>query len=669
MKKIITLILLAAISTISFGQELVVAGFTYDPTDQTALLPETEQFDQNGERCALIKVETNAKGFSFDVGMMGVTKVEEQHAGEIWVYVPHDIRRITIQHPQLGVVRNYYFNDKITSGCTYILKLASGEVETTVTKAIAQQFVEFHIKPKNALVEFDGQLIPTDENGIVSKFVNFGTYDYRVEASNYYTEAGKVTVDDPKKKTVVELELMPAFGTVVLQGTSIEGATVYLDNQIQPKSLTLPIVKSGRHTLKLLKPLYLPFVKAFEIKDEERLVIPVELVPNFSTITFTVGNNAEIWINGKLAGRGKVTDKFEEGMLMIECRKQGHRTTTDTYQVRLDESNTTVELKEPKPIYGELTITSTPRGATIVMDGDTLKQTTPCFIPQTLSGKHNITLIQNGYQILQGEVIVTESEQTIFDKQLVKIEQKQRISTQGIYGESNNSLAIAANGATFNMILVKGGQFKMGATAAEQGAASESEVQHEVRLSDFYIGQTEVTQELWQAIMGANPSYHKGDNLPVHNISWNDCQRFIRKLNELTGLKFALPTEAQWEYAARGGELSKGYKFAGSNNIADVAVYSVNSQRQPQTVGSKSPNELGIYDMSGNVYEWCNDWYGPYNTQIVQLDPKGATPSATRVMRGGCYMAGNNSCRVAARSSGKLAFTSNYYGLRLILTR
>ena len=669
MKKLTSLILLLSIFTIGYCQELVVAGFTYDPTDQTALLPETEQFDQNGERCALIKVETKAKGFSFDVGMMGVTKVEEQHAGEIWVYVPHDIRRITIQHPQLGVVRNYYFNDKITSGCTYILKLASGEVETTVTKTIAQQFVEFHIKPTNALVEFDGQLLSTDENGIVSKFVNFGTYDYRVEASNYYTEAGKVTVDDPKKKTIVELELMPAFGTVVLQGTSIKDAAIYLDNQIQPKGSTLPVVKSGKHVLKLLKPLYKPFVRAFEIKDEERLVIPIELEPNFSTITFKVGNNAEIWINGRMAGKGSVTDKFEEGILKIECRKDGYRTTTDTYQVRLDESDITIELNTPKPIYGELTITSTPRGATIIMDGDTLKQTTPCFLPQTLVGKHQIVLQSSGYQILQGEAVVSEGEQTIYDKQLVKIEGKQKISTQGIYGENDRMLNIAANGVAFNMIFVKGGQFTMGATTAEQSVANDTEVQHQVRLSDYYIGETEVTQDLWQAVMGSNPSYYKGDDLPVHNISWNDCQRFIRKLNELTGLKFALPSEAQWEYAARGGILSKGYRFSGSNNAAEVAVYSVNSQRQPQQVGSKSPNELGIYDMSGNVYEWCNDWYGQYNTQVVQLDPKGAAPSATRVMRGGCYMAGNNSCRVSARSSGKLAFTSNYYGLRLILTR
>ena len=135
---------------------------------------------------------------------------------------------------------------------------------------------------------------------------------------------------------------------------------------------------------------------------------------------------------------------------------------------------------------------------------------------------------------------------------------------------------------------------------------------HSVTLSSYYMGETEVTQALWKAVMGNNPSRFKGDNLPVENVSWNDCQEFIRKLKQKTGKNFRLPTEAEWEYAARGGKKSNGYKYSGSNNIGSVAWYDDNSSNQIHAVKGKRLNELGLYDMSGNVWEWCSDWYGQY---------------------------------------------------------
>ncbi|MCQ2291325.1 MAG: SUMF1/EgtB/PvdO family nonheme iron enzyme, partial [Muribaculaceae bacterium] len=166
------------------------------------------------------------------------------------------------------------------------------------------------------------------------------------------------------------------------------------------------------------------------------------------------------------------------------------------------------------------------------------------------------------------------------------------------------------NGITYEMIEVEGGTFTMGATK-KQGSDAESDekLTLQVTLSDYYIGKTEVTQALWEAVMVSNPSVFIGDNLPVESVSWDDCQEFIRRLNSLTGENFRLPSEAEWEYAAHGGNRSRGYKFSGSNNIGDVAWYWDNSWSKIHPVGTKAPNELGIYDMSGNVEEWCSDWY------------------------------------------------------------
>ena len=217
------------------------------------------------------------------------------------------------------------------------------------------------------------------------------------------------------------------------------------------------------------------------------------------------------------------------------------------------------------------------------------------------------------------------------------------------------------NGVSFKMIAVKGGTFQMG---SDDGYEWEKPV-HQVTLSDYYIGETEVTQELWTAVMGSNPSYFTGNmQRPVEMVSWNDCQTFISKLNQLTGGRFLLPTEAQWEYAARGGNKSKGYTYSGSDAIDDVAWYYDNSGGMTHPVKTKAPNELGIYDMSGNVLEWCSDWYGDYSS-AAQTDPTGPATGSGRVGRGGSWRHDATGCRVATHSSCTPASASSDTGLRL----
>ena len=226
------------------------------------------------------------------------------------------------------------------------------------------------------------------------------------------------------------------------------------------------------------------------------------------------------------------------------------------------------------------------------------------------------------------------------------------------------------NGVSFKMIAVQGGTFTMGATSEQGSEAYDSEKPaHRVTLSSYYIGKTEVTQELWQAVMGSNPSNFKGGRKPVEQVSWNDCQTFISKLNSLTGKKFRLPTEAEWEFAARGGIKSKGYKYSGSNTLGDVAWYDDNSGSTTHDVGTKNPNELGLYDMSGNVHEWCNDWYNSqYYSSSPSNNPTGPGSGTGRVYRGGSWSQDAWNCRSSYRNCYYPYIRYGHLGLRLCLS-
>lgn len=226
----------------------------------------------------------------------------------------------------------------------------------------------------------------------------------------------------------------------------------------------------------------------------------------------------------------------------------------------------------------------------------------------------------------------------------------------GIWPEDNPSgpvdgdvVTYVMNGIEINMVYVEGGTFWMGASGTDTEANANEYPAHQVTLSPYYICNTEVTQQLWRAVMGSNPSVYTDNVLnPVEFVSWIECRTFINKLNEITGLTFRFTTEAEWEFAARGGNKSRGYKYSGSNTISEVAWYSGNSNNKIHPVATKAPNELGLYDMSGNAAEWCYDGYGSYSAS-PQTNPK-VEGGTNKVLRGG-YMTDNAaSCRVSYRS-------------------
>ena len=223
------------------------------------------------------------------------------------------------------------------------------------------------------------------------------------------------------------------------------------------------------------------------------------------------------------------------------------------------------------------------------------------------------------------------------------------------------------DGVTFNMVPVAGGTFTMGFTGENPDTDEENALPpHQVTLSSYSIGETEVTQALWKAVMGSNPSYYDGDmNRPVESVSWDDCQQFITQLNQMTGMTFRLPTEAEWEFAARGGNLSHGYMYAGSDTPGNVA-WCNSSVSTTQPVGQKVPNELGLYDMSGNVWEWCNDYSGLYSAD-AQTNPTGPVSGQNRICRGGAFFNPKSNSRVWYRTEASASQTANGLGFRLAL--
>ena len=274
--------------------------------------------------------------------------------------------------------------------------------------------------------------------------------------------------------------------------------------------------------------------------------------------------------------------------------------------------------------------------------------------------EHKKAILQKEQELKLAQVDLEECESKI-----QKLQQKLQELRDSYFKDK----VFSVNGVSFKMIHVEGAKFQMG---NKDGLYIEKPI-HDVTVSDYHIGETTVTQALWMAVMGNNPSYFKGDNLPIECVCWNDCQVFIGKLNEklehiLSGYRFRLPTEAEWEFASRGGQKSKKYNFSGSNTIDDVGWYENNSNNTTHPVKSKSPNELGLYDMSGNVWEWCEDFYGDYRSSS-QINPKGSSSGSYRVLRGGCWNNPSSLCRITYRGGVSPEGQNNTYSFRLALAK
>ena len=633
MKSRITLFLSLIICCMAAAaQTLSVTSFKPLPNDLTANIAGTMVKDQNGEVAALIKVVTTQTGFAFEGGMAGIVKTQ-QRIGEIWVYVPHGIQKITILHQMLGVLRDYYFPCAIEAARTYEMVLASGEVRTVVTQDAGGSYLMLSVEPKNAVVYIDEQMQASDGTGEYIAALPYGEHQYRVEAGSYMPEAGVVSIGKEKKS--LSIKLQSALASIAVNCTT---------------------------------------------------------------------PGTQIYVNDKLRGTGSWTGNLPAGMYIIEGRLDGHRSQKQSVTLAKQDQKA-VTLPALEAIVGSLDVRYKPLGAEVWLDGKQLGSS-PDLFRNILVGNHSLVIKKAGCAEYSETINLAEGETKLVSGTLQQGSAATTPTTSGSVnsGSLGGNQTFTVKGVEFTMVAVEGGTFTMGATP-EQGkdVKSDEKPAHQVTLSSYYIGETEVTQALWEAVMGKTVSqiaseisrgtevtqalwkavmgntvsqiaseisrktYGVGDNYPMYYISWDDCQEFIQKLNALTGKNFRLPTEAEWEYAARGGNKSRGYKYSGSNNIGDVAWYKDNSGKKTHPVKTKQANELGIYDMSGNVWEWCQDWYGKYSSN-AQTNPTGPATASNRVSRGGSWGDGARYCRSLIRGGINPGDRDNTLGFRLVLS-
>ncbi len=425
----------------------------------------------------------------------------------------------------------------------------------------------------------------------------------------------------------------------------------------------------GSHTYKVEAGGYISKSGNFTIGKGDMTPISVSLVSALATLSVSCPTPAvSLYVDKKSVGSLPWNGNLKEGMHLLEVRKDGYRSQQKTIQLA-QQQKLDVAFDALSAIQGNLSVNFKPFGSDVYVDGVKVGQS-PRVFNGVLVGNHNVEIRKSGYTTSRQTVTISEGQTASISGSLTSSTSSSTANTLSSSGSSlsGNTLSIPVkNGINIEMVKVETGSFNMGATPETIYPDTDEKPVHRVTLTnDYYIGKYEVTQALWQAVMGSNPSFFKGTDLPVETVSWNDCQDFISKLNAMTGKRFRLPTEAEWEYAARGGKKSRGYLFSGSITLDDVAWYKENSGSKTHVVGTKQPNELGIYDMAGNVWEWCQDWKGSYSSS-PQTNPTGAVSGSYRVCRGG-------SCLISAwycRSSCRYNFTPDCdcsRGLRLVLS-
>lgn len=367
--------------------------------------------DQNGDVCAIIKVVTTQTGFLFDGGTMGIVKTVQKPA-EIWVYVPWGLKRMTISHPQLGLLRDYMIPASIEKATVYELVLVSGRVETTVVEEIASQWLVITPEPATALVYINDEFVKTGEYQAKLKP---GTYSYRVELPLYHTEAGKLEVGMEKK--TLNVKLKPAFGQIRVNSQPESGAQVFVDGKLLGATtpLTSEAIASGEHTVQVVKEMYQPAVQKVTVSDGQTTPVTVQLRPNFAVLTVQATEGASIAVNNEQKGVGSWSGRLGAGIYSVEARLAKHRAAKQDIELTAGDQRS-IDLK-PAPIYGSLDVVSSPSGATITLDGKEYG-TTPNTLNRLLIGDYTVELSRQGYATVRKTISIAEGTSAMLSETL-----------------------------------------------------------------------------------------------------------------------------------------------------------------------------------------------------------------------------------------------------------
>lgn len=631
MKQIVIILCLLAAAFDVCGQELTVKRMEVAPMDLSASTQPRN--DLNGNPCALVKVQLAVEGVKFEGNVIGDVAFKD---GEYWVYMSQGSYMLNIKHksfvPLFVNFRDYDIK-KVEGKVTYVLTLVMPQMGEEKKK----QKLIINYTPKEAMVLIDSK--PYTGKGHVEDELPLGEHTYVIAAAGYITAEGtiKLNANGPR---VLNEQLMKESSVADAHPQSVQVPSV---NPHSDKSnAQLPTTYSSEKRSEEIVS------STIESKDGNEMTLRQMVLHPFGVLPDRDGLRKEEVKSGLLS-INKQWDVLEN--MGGELHVHGF---TKTYKGKSMSVMCDFDYRK----YDKLSYYS-------YYFAFKKKDEAQSFLDALLKDMLLEGMQVDGQKALGDNVSI----KTVYKGRLLELSMDKRKSSYKYGVKLNvtpyNMKTFEVGEVQFRMIHVEGGSFMMGSDNSE---ASSEKPEHQETLKDYYIGETEVTQKLWEAVMGNNPSNYMYAPCPVVRVSWDDCQKFIQKLNEMIkdddGHTFRLPTEAEWEFAARGGNKSGDYKYSGGNEIETVAWYEGNSEKKIHSVGLKSANELGLFDMSGNVWEWCQDWYRSYN-ESTNADLVGTTDEATRVIRGGSVSSAGDDCRSLRRGCCVPSNYSKEIGLRL----
>lgn len=737
MKRVLLALILSTFFLTAAAQDFEIVSVESLPADMSAR--EEMKTDHNERQCALLRIATQnivpeqREKFMFKADLGSEVMERASRNGEIWLWVSPGLKYLRIQHPDLGQyeLRFLDYVNRVEALHTYKITIKGtlslplqGQGNNTPT----QQYLAFRITPANATLFVNDEIWDVSSDGSAVRFVNFGTYNYRVMASNYITQTGTVIVNDPDNTQTVPVNLKPDFVEVTLKVDA--DAEIWVNNEKKGSREWTGQLGKGTYKIECKQENHETTMVSKEITTEMNgqtitLPLPKPIYGSLNVESSPIG--ATIFIDGKnmgetpksinelLIGQHEIllikddfTPQYREMVEIVQDVRAHVKVVMaefeayagcytlfrcNNYLWNYPSGKYVEQVKLRKAVLAAEEESDTSYEVSIFFRNDNYQLPSNAFLIKLRNiaheaneqgcklcltgtgdlgnGSYDQTLSENRCRKIMTELIkmgVPESQIILVPKggvdpsleccsrvliQLLPKPEKTQIVEDGHSQrderlnqvlpvvskeiDNNTEKVFTLNDVSFTMKLVEGGTFSMGCSSKNNEddswytelaeAKEEAKPAHNVRVETFYMGETVVTQALWKLVMGNNPSYGKNDNYPVNQVSWNDCQEFIRKLNSLTGKNFRLPTEAEWEYSARGGKNLNG--FSDDDNVYDGYIYG------HVLVKDKSPNELGLYDMMDNVLQWCGDWYGNYSN--LPLDnPQGPFSGLNRVIRGGC---------------------------------